>query len=127
MSEAGSKIDILQRQLSDLGSLLPGSVSEQWNVCGKAGCRCKAKVNPKKHGPYYQLSYTISGKSSTMFIKPCDLEEARRRIDNYREYRGLCNELVLAWVDHARTEGLKVDENRYPGKAKRGKRTQDTK
>lgn len=127
MSEAGDKIDELQRQLSDLGPLLPGSISEQWNVCGKAGCRCKAKDNPKKHGPYYQLSYTISGKSSTMFIKPCDLGEARRRIENYREYRKLCGELVLAWVDQARTEGLKVDENQHPGKAKRGKRTQGTK
>lgn len=116
MSEAGNRIDELQRQLSELGPLLPGSISEQWNVCGKAGCRCKAKKNPKKHGPYYQLSYTIAGKSSTMFIKPVDLDEARRRLENYREYRRLCNELILAWVDHARAEGLKDNEDNCSGK-----------
>ncbi|OVE82672.1 hypothetical protein BVY04_00295 [bacterium M21] len=110
MSKVGIRIDELQKQLSELGPLLPGSISEQWNVCGKSGCRCKAKKNPKKHGPYYQLSYSIAGKSSTMFIKPADLDEARRRQENYREYRKLCNELVLAWVDHARADGLNTNE-----------------
>ena len=127
MSNTGAKIDELQRQLADLGPLLPGSISEQWNVCGKAGCRCKAKDNPQKHGPYYQLSYTISGKSSTMFIKPCDLEEARRRTENYREYRRLCNELVLAWVDQARLEGLKTDDDQHTLKKQKAKRTQGKK
>lgn len=116
MSKASGKVDELQRRICELGPMLPGSISEQWNVCGKVGCRCKAKENPKKHGPYYQLSYTIAGKSSTMFIKPRDLEEARRRIENYREYRRLCNELVLAWVAQARTEGLSTgDDNAYRG------------
>ena len=110
MSKASDRVEELQRQLRELGPVLPGSISEQWNVCGKAGCRCKAKKNPKKHGPYYQLSYTIAGKSSTMFIKPRDLEEARRRLENYREYRRLCNELVLAWVAQARTEGLNTGD-----------------
>jgi len=110
MSKASDRVEELQRQLHELGPLLPGSISEQWNVCGKAGCRCKARKNPKKHGPYYQLSYTIAGKSSTMFIKPRDLEEARRRLENYREYRRLCSELVLAWVAQARTEGLNTGD-----------------
>ena len=45
----------------------PGSLREQYNVCGKAGCRCKDPKKPQKHGPYYQLSYTWRGKSSTPF------------------------------------------------------------
>ncbi len=122
MSKAGNRIDELQTQISELGPLLPGSISEQWNVCGKPGCRCKAKKNPKKHGPYYQLSYTIAGKSSTMFIKSPDLDEARRRQGNYREYRRLCNELVLAWIDQARAKGLKDHEDHCGGRTESGKR-----
>ena len=40
----------IQRQLAAMGPVLPGSLSEQWNVCGTPGCRCKARSNPKKHG-----------------------------------------------------------------------------
>ena len=41
-----------------------GSLSRQYNVCSSPGCRCKASP-PRKHGPYYQLSYTRNGKSTT--------------------------------------------------------------
>ena len=63
------RIEQLQGQLLDLGPLHPGSISEQYNVCGTPGCRCKDK-NPHKHGPYYQLSFTWQGKSSTRFVRP---------------------------------------------------------
>ena len=110
MSNTADKISELMKQLAELGPLLPGSISEQWNTCGKSECRCKDKKNPQKHGPYYQLSYNIAGKSSSMFIKPDDLAEARKRQADYREFRRLNNELVLAYVAHARAEGLKNDK-----------------
>ncbi len=53
----------LQQQLATLGPVMPGSLSEQWNVCGTSGCRCKAPSNPKKHGPYYQRSFTVAGRA----------------------------------------------------------------
>lgn len=34
--------------INALGPMLPGSISTQWNVCGKSGCRCKDQDNPKK-------------------------------------------------------------------------------
>jgi len=39
----------------------PGSLSKQYSVCGKAGCRCVDREKPRKHGPYYQLSYVHRG------------------------------------------------------------------
>jgi hypothetical protein len=27
-------------------------------------------VEPKKHGPFYQLSYTYRSKSTTQFVRP---------------------------------------------------------
>lgn len=112
MSDTADRISGLMKQLAELGPLLPGSISEQWNTCGKSGCRCKAKDNPQKHGPYYQLSYSIGGKSSSMFIKPQDLAEARRQQDNYREFKRLNKELVLACVAHTRAEGLSNDSKK---------------
>jgi hypothetical protein len=86
--------------------MLPGSISEQRNVCGTPGCRCKDTNNPVKHGPYYQLSFTVGGRSSTMFIKKKDLPEARRRIKRYQQFKALCSNLVHAYVALARRTGF---------------------
>ena len=63
------RIRQIKDMLSQLGPVLPGSLSTQWNVCGKPGCRCKDPKKPRKHGPYYQLSFTVDGKSSSLFVK----------------------------------------------------------
>ena len=63
----------LKAELAALGPVLPGSISRQWNVCGKPGCRCKDPKRPRRHGPYYQLSFTVAGRSSTLFLKPDEL------------------------------------------------------
>ena len=99
----------LRKKLAELGPVLPGSLSEQWNVCGTAGCRCKDPDKPVKHGPYYQLSFTVAGKSSTMFVKKDDVAEARRRIERYAEFKKLTTELVVACVAMARKNGFRRD------------------
>ena len=73
----------------------PGALSEQYNVCGKPNCKCKDPRRPQKHGPYYQLSYTHQGKSTTEFVKRDSLDEVRQQIANYATFRKLTDE----WVD----------------------------
>jgi hypothetical protein len=103
---AEQRIARLKSKLVELGPMLPGSISEQWNICGTAGCACKDPKNPKKHGPYYQLSFSVKGRSSTMFLKKSAVTEARRRIRRYQEFKKLCFELVEANVSAARQTGL---------------------
>ena len=64
------RIEQIKRSLTELGPMHPGSLSEQYNVCGTPGCHCKDPKHPRKHGPYYQLSYTWRGKSSSRFVRP---------------------------------------------------------
>lgn len=106
MTKEERKVQQLREKLAKLGAMLPGSISEQWNVCGTSGCQCKDPDKPKKHGPYYQLSFTVGGKSSTMFIKKKDLPEARRRLKRYQQFKPLCSDLVHAYVALARKRGL---------------------
>jgi len=106
MQTAAGRLERVWQQLRDLGPLLPGSISTQWNVCGTPGCRCKAPRRPHKHGPYHQLSFTVGGRSSTLFLKPADLPEARRRIQRYRRFKALIKELLHAYVTLARAQGL---------------------
>ena len=100
------RIDGIKRELVRLGDLRFGSLSQQYNVCGGPGCRCKASP-PVKHGPYYQLSYTRKGKSSTRFVRPMSLGTVRRQIRNYAKLR----ELVDQWGDLAtELSNLKIDQ-----------------
>jgi hypothetical protein len=94
-SNLKQRITEIKHELSDLGPLHPGSVSEQYNICGTPGCRCKDPKNPQKHGPYYQLSYGWRGKSSTMFVRPDQVSAMREKVTNYKRMQ----ELVKEWVD----------------------------
>ena len=90
------QIEKVKRDLGALGDLRPGSLSTQFNVCGSPGCRCKADP-PVKHGPYYQVSYTRKGKSSTKFVKKQDLPEVRKQLKNYQRMKLLMEK----WIDLA--------------------------
>jgi RNA polymerase subunit RPABC4/transcription elongation factor Spt4 len=94
-SQIARKVEQLKRQLVQLGPMHPGSLSEQYNVCGKAGCRCKDPKDPQKHGPYYQLSFTWRGKSRTRFVRAERLADVRQKVTNYKRFRKLTDE----WVD----------------------------
>jgi hypothetical protein len=88
------QIEKVKRDLAALEDLRPGSLSTQYNVCGSPGCRCKA-TPPKKHGPYYQVSYTRNGKSSTKFVRKEDLPAIRKQLKNYERMKLL----VDRWID----------------------------
>ncbi len=102
------RIERIKGNLHTLGELRPGSLSEQYNVCGVAGCQCKASP-PKKHGPYYQLSFTRKGKSTSRFVRREEVAVVRRQLKNYSKLRALVDE----WID-ASTElsTLRVEQLR---------------
>lgn len=109
--KAEEKIERLKQKLLDLGPVLPGSISEQWNICGTPGCRCKNQNNPEKHGPYYQLSFSVGGRSSSMFIKKRDLVEAGKRVRRHKEFKKLMTELIHAYVQQVRENGFRRADN----------------
>lgn len=88
------RIENIKRQLAELGDLRPGSLSEQYNVCGNPTCRCKADP-PQKHGPYQQLSWTRKRKSKTRFVKRPELAPVREQLKNYERLQTLIDQ----WVD----------------------------
>ena len=91
-------------KLLDEGLMLPGSIKRQWNVCGMPGCRCKDPENPKKHGPYFQLSFTLAGKSTSMFVKEEEFECVEEATNRYRRFRNLSLQLVQSYVAEEREE-----------------------
>jgi len=102
------KAEQLREKLLKLGPILPGSISEQWNVCGTPGCKCKDPIKPQKHGPYYQLSFSVGGRSSSLFIRKEDISDARQRVRRYQEFKRLTTALIQANVDLIRKNGFRM-------------------
>lgn len=94
VEEMERRIAATKRQLAKVGELRPGILTEQYNVCGKPGCRCKASP-PQRHGPYPQLGWTRNGKSTTRFVRREELGTVRKQIKNYARLQ----KLVQQWVD----------------------------
>lgn len=84
-----AQIAQIKAQLQQQGTMRPGSLSRQYNVCGKAGCRCKDPERPRRHGPYYQLNYVYRGKKTSQFIRREILSQVRTELANYKEFRRL--------------------------------------
>ena len=103
-----ARIDHLKQAVVGLGDLRPGKLSQQYNVCGSPGCQCKASP-PIKHGPYYQISFTRHGKSSSQFVRDEDLDEVQRQLDNYRQLRQLVDEWITL---SAELSSLRLREKR---------------
>ena len=57
----------LIKALSQTGWALPGTFTERYNRCGKANCRCKQDP-PTLHGPYYQWTRKVDGKTVTRLL-----------------------------------------------------------
>jgi len=85
---------------------LPGGISRHFNVCGKPSCRCKDPHHPIKHGPYYQLSFTVAGRSSSVFINEKDLPHARQFVADHRRFRKLSTALIRSYVNLIRQHGF---------------------
>ena len=104
------RIEALRRELAGLGPLRPGTLSQQYNVCGTPGCRCKDDP-PEKHGPYYQLSYTWHGRSRTEFVRAEHLPRLRQQLRTYERLRALIDHWVASAIELARLQRL---ERRHP-------------
>ena len=87
------RIASIKLKLAAVGELRPGSLSEQYNVCGNATCRCKADP-PQKHGPYHQLSWTRKRRSGTRFVRRSELATVQTQIKNYERLQGLVDQWV---------------------------------
>jgi len=84
-----TKIGKIKEEIMALGlELQPGVLTQQYNVCGSPGCRCKANP-PQKHGPYYQLSFTRKGKSRTQFVRRHELDLVQEHVRNYQRLKKL--------------------------------------
>jgi hypothetical protein len=109
------KIAKLKAALMTLGDLQPGSLSEQYNVCGTPGCHCKADP-PRKHGPYYQVSFTWQGRSKSQFVRREHVATVRQHLRTYQRLRALVEQWIAAGLELSR---LRLAEAPSPSSRRR--------
>ena len=93
LSELEAQRDHLKVQLSDLGDLRPGSLTERYRKCGKANCHC-AQPDEPGHGPSWSLTHDVKGKTITRIIPKAFVPQTREHIAEYQRLRGLTSDLV---------------------------------
>jgi hypothetical protein len=70
--------------------------------CGKKGCRCQV-TPPQLHGPYYQWTRTVRGRTVTTRLREDQAEGIREWIENRRRLDEIIAEvekLSLEMAEH---------------------------
>ncbi len=68
-------------ELSAVGLALPGTLIKRHVRCGKPRCACHADP-PALHGPYWQWTRKVAGKTITRLVPDEQVAEYRQWIDN---------------------------------------------
>lgn len=82
----------LAAELATLGFISPGSLVVRHTSCGKPGCRCQADP-PQRHGPYYQWSRAVAGKTVSRRLNEPQAELYRDWIANRARIQTLLTEM----------------------------------
>lgn len=79
-------------ELAELGFIRSGSLAQRYNYCGKPNCRCHADP-PQPHGPYYQWTAKVDGKTINRRLSAEEAERYQEWIDNDRRLRAIVDQL----------------------------------
>lgn len=82
----------LTAELARLGFISPGSLVVRETSCGKPACRCQADP-PRRHGPYYQWSRALAGKTVSRRLDERQAELYRDWIANRRRLEMIVAEM----------------------------------
>jgi hypothetical protein len=95
----------LAQALAQTGFVLPGTLLERHTRCGKPNCRCKHDP-PTLHGPYYQWTRKVDGKTVTRLLTGEQIERYRDWFANAQRARQLLTQLETLSLSIAeKTEG----------------------
>jgi hypothetical protein len=86
--------DDILRQMTRLGDMRKGSITEAFRCCGKPSCACVAPDHPG-HGPYYAFTTKVAGKTKTVQLRAGSrLDKFQREVDAYKQFRALSEKLI---------------------------------
>ena len=82
----------LAQQLASIGLISSGTVTRRYTNCATPGCRCHSDP-PQPHGPYYQWTTKVNGKTITRRLNSREAKLYQEWIDNDRKMRRLITQM----------------------------------
>lgn len=87
-----SRFRALKAALAEIGPFRRGTVLRSFARCGTPGCRCHADP-PRLHGPYYQWTRKVKGKTLTVRATEEQAELLKQWIGNARQLNKILAEM----------------------------------
>ena len=109
------------KEISRVGDMRKGSITETYRCCGKPPCACRANDHAGP-GPYFAFTTKVSGKTRTVQLRAGSrLDKFQREVDTYKQFRALSNKLieVNGSICEARPEPIEAEEERALKKTSR--------
>lgn len=108
------------QELADIGFLLKGSIVQTRRRCGSAGCGCQS--DPAKwHGPYWQWTCKVNGKTVTRALNPEQMSRYREWMENAQRFDEIVEELYQ--LSAQANELLRTQERQAPTERAARRRT----
>ena len=82
----------LAAQLAEIGFISSGSVTRRFTRCGTPGCKCHDDP-PQPHGPYYQWTAKVNGKTVTRRLSADEAKLYEEWIANDRRMRQVIKQM----------------------------------
>ncbi|TWP32868.1 hypothetical protein FGL98_23060 [Leekyejoonella antrihumi] len=101
----------LAAQLANIGYIAAGSITCRYTRCGTPSCRCHADP-PRMHGPYWQWTAKINGKTVTRRLSQTEAELYQEWIDNDRQLRA-----IITQMRHVATKATELTMQETKNKA----------
>lgn len=79
-------------ELTKIGFIRSGSLAQRFNYCGKGSCRCHGDP-PQPHGPYFQWTAKVDGKTVNRRLSSREAELYEEWIANDRRLRAVVDQM----------------------------------
>ena len=97
-------------RLSRIGPILKGSVVESYTRCGTPNCRCR-KEPPQLHGPYWQWSTSVDGKTVTRRLRDEELPLYQEWVNNRKQLETILEDMHRISLQAAEQHRRQVRES----------------
>lgn len=91
-TNSDTRLEMLKREILKLGYVRPGSLVRRFMACGNPICRCVGRL-PQLHGPYYQWTYKVKGKTRTVRLTEAQARSCQEWIHNHRQLRRIVRKM----------------------------------
>lgn len=86
------RYEALKSAAAEIGLIRRGTLLRRFMPCGKPGCRCQANP-PQLHGPYFQWTRKVRGKTVTVRVQPEEAEVLTEWIENGRRLNRIVGDM----------------------------------